>query len=242
MRLDTHFHTTSWDLVRLAGDRESEEGSAALEELVRLYWFPLFAYLRRRGKSKHDAADAVQGFFASLLSRGGMARVEEGAGRFRSWLLTSLQYFVNDEFRRASTIKRGGGQRPLSLDVEAAESRYQLEPQDDLDAEALFHRQWALDVLERARQTLRAEYVRRGQRQLFDALASELETGERPDDEQLAVFEMTPVALRVARHRLRDRYADQIRAEARATLGQHLDTDEELRELAAALEASPQRS
>ncbi|QDU66412.1 RNA polymerase sigma factor [Engelhardtia mirabilis] len=236
MQLDSNFHTTHWDLVRQAGDSGSDDGRAALGTLIEIYWYPLYAYLRRRGKSMDDAADAVQGLFATLLSRSGISRLDQANGRFRSWLLTSLENYLRDEYRRATSIKRGGGFVPQSLDLDSAEARYRLEPEDGLDAEALYRKEWALEVINRARDALQTEYIRAGKRRLFDALSSELETGDRAAGVDPAEFEMTPVAMRVARHRLRERFANQLRTQARATLGSGLDEDEELRELIQALE------
>jgi RNA polymerase sigma-70 factor (ECF subfamily) len=241
IQLRSQFHTTAWDLVRRAGDRGSDEGLAALDELCRRYWYPLYAYLRRRGHSADDAADVVQGFFATILHRDGVARVEQRLGRFRTWLLSSLQNYLVDQERRATTQRRGGGIRPVSLDVDVAERRYQLEPADDLEPEQLFSRRWALNVLERAREGLRSEYVARRQGELFDALQPELFDGRRPDPATVARLGLSPTALRVARHRLRKGFAERVRREARTTLGEGLDPDEELRELIAALAPPPER-
>jgi DNA-directed RNA polymerase specialized sigma24 family protein len=231
----SQFRTTAWDLVRRARDRGTADGHQALDELCRTYWYPLYAYLRRRGQSKDDAADAVQGFFATILHRDGVARVERSLGRFRSWLLTSLQNYLSDDRRRREAIKRGGDRQLLSLDVERAESRYQLEPYDDVDAETLYARRWAHDVLERAREALRAEYLRRGNGALFEALQSELTDGTPAEEVDGTSLGLSPLALRVARHRLRVRFGERIRAEARATLGEGLEPDEEIQELMAAL-------
>ena len=235
MQIDSNFHTTHWDLVQQAGEGGTDDGKAALGELIDIYWYPLYAFLRRRGRSKDDAADAVQGLFATLLGRGGMSRVERKNGRFRSWLLKSLENYLRDQHRRATSIKRGGGFVPQSLDLDSAEARYRLEPEDGLDAEALYRRDWALEVIGRARDALQTEYIRQGKRKLFDALSSELDSGDRATDVDPAEFEMTPVAMRVARYRLRDRFANHVRTQARATLGSDLDEDEELRELIQAL-------
>ena len=242
IQIKSQFRTTAWDLVRLAGDRHTESGQQALEELCRQYWYPLYAFLRKRGHSKDDAADVVQGFFESILRREGMARVEQRHGRFRSWLLTSLKNYQADEHRKAQTLKRGGDRVQVSLDADEAERRYQLEPVDDVAPEAAFGRHWVLGILERARDAVEADYTKRKRSDVFQALEPELYTGERANGEGVAALGLSQVALRVARHRLRKRYAEEIRAAARATLGDGLDEEEELHLLLEAVQPSTPRS
>lgn len=238
IKIRTRFHTTAWELVRQAGDRHTESGQEALEELCRQYWYPLFAFLRRRGKSKDDAADVVQGFFESILRREGMARVEQRQGRFRSWLLTSLKNYQADEHRKAKTLKRGGDWNHVSLDADEAERRYQLESHDDLPPEAAFGRSWVLEILQQARQAVEAKYARGKRIDVFRALEPELTTGERPTGGAVEALGLNDVALRVARHRLRKSFAAEIRAAARATLGEGLDEEEELRLLLQAVQTA----
>ncbi|MEO0653008.1 MAG: sigma factor [Planctomycetota bacterium] len=242
IQIQSHFRTTAWELVRQAGDRTTESGQQALEELCRQYWYPLYAFLRRRGHSKDDAADVVQGFFESILRREGMARVEQRQGRFRSWLLTSLKNYQADEHRKAQTLKRGGDRVLVSLDADEAERRYQLEPIDDVAPEAAFGRHWVLGILERARDALETEYAKRNRTDVFRALEPELYTGDRPDGDAVRALGLSQVALRVARHRLRKRYAEEIRAAARATLGEGLDEEEELHLLLQAVQPSSPRT
>src|SRR5690349_10599405 len=164
------FATTRWSLVLAAG----AGGSGALAELCRAYWFPLYAFTRRLGHGPHDAEDFTQGFFADLLSRGGLATVAAEHGRFRSFLLASLKNFLADQRDRAHAQKRGGGMQPLSFDAVAAENRYAMEPADTASPELHFDQQWALAVVERALQRLEADYA--DQQKLF-ALLRPLLTG-----------------------------------------------------------------
>src|SRR5262245_30285250 len=161
------FATTHWSVVLDAGDRVSPEAGAALETLCRTYWYPLYAYVRRRGHDPEAAKDLTQEFFAQLLAKRLLAGVDPAKGRFRSWLLGVMNHFLAHEWVKVRAQKRGGGRPILSLDETDPESLYRLEPAKDCAAEKLFDRRWALTVLEQASTRLRAEYQADGKDALF---------------------------------------------------------------------------
>ena len=146
------FTTTHWSVVLAAGQPDSPQAQAALETLCRTYWYPLYAYVRRRGHGPEDAQDLTQEFFAQLLRKNYPARAERAKGRFRTFLLHALSQFLVDQRERATALKRGGGQIVISLDAEAPEDRYRLEPPDELTPEKLFERRWAQTILDLAAQ------------------------------------------------------------------------------------------
>ena len=156
------FTTTHWSVVLAAGSGDSPQAATALEQLCRTYWYPLYAYIRRRGYLPEDAQDLTQEFFARLLQKNYPAQANRAKGKFRSFLLLTLNHFLADEHKRATTRKRGGGQIFISLDDPAPEDRYRLEVPDDLTPEKLFERRWAKTVLNQALARLRAEFVARG--------------------------------------------------------------------------------
>src|SRR5688500_10658487 len=144
------FNTTHWSVVLLAGKSEDSKAQAALEQLCRSYWYPLYAYVRRKGHSPHDAQDLTQDFFARLLEKNYIQLAAPERGRFRSFLLKSLNNFLVNEWVRNNAQKRGGGRTLVSLDEEDAERIYQQEPVNGLAAESLYDKRWAMTLLERA--------------------------------------------------------------------------------------------
>lgn len=249
------FHTTRWSVVLRAGV-SSGEGRAALEELCRTYWFPLYALARRRGVTPEQAEDAVQSFFADFLARGDVARADRGRGRFRSFLSVAFRNFLSNERERARALKRGGGVRLASLDVSEGERRYVEGSGRALDPEELFDRTWALALLETALGRLRADYARRGQEERFDALrhcltgeppdgasADTTADGARPDDREPVSGRatlarrvgLTDGALKVAIHRLRERYREAVAGAVRDTVNDDSEVEEELAALFRAL-------
>ncbi len=233
----TPFPSTRWSVVRRAGGLLDPEANEAFDQLCAAYWYPLFAYLRRSGTSPDDAADLVQCLFTSLLERGSLEGLEEEVAPFRSWLLGALRHHVQDARARASADKRGGGRPVFSLDLEDAEGRYGTEPAVLSDPAALFDRAWAVEVLARGRERLAAEYASSGRGNAFTVLAPTLE-GETLDREGAArALGLSPVALRVAVHRLRTRYREQLLEEVRDTLGPGEEPGTELRVLIEALGA-----
>src|SRR5881628_1700770 len=142
------FATTHWSVVLAAKEGDSSSVQDALEKLCRTYWYPIYAYLRRRGCGEHDAQDLTQGFFAQLLERRSIQGVEREKGKFRSFLLASLNYYVADERDRANAQKRGGGRQILSFDAQEAEQRYRLEPMDERSPDKLFEHRWAMTLLD----------------------------------------------------------------------------------------------
>lgn len=231
------FATTHWTVVLAAGETVSPEAAAALEQLCRVYWYPLYAFVRRRGYSAADAQDLTQAFFARLLERRSLRDVQREGGRFRSFLLTSLNHFLLDEWDKARAAKRGGGRAILSLDEQEADGRYRLEPADGLSADKLFARRWAITVLEAALDKLRAECAADGKTQLFELLHPLL-TEAVPDGayEPLAAqLNLAPGTAAVTLHRLRKRYREFVRAEVANTVATPSEVDEEMRALKAAL-------
>lgn len=231
------FATTHWSLILAAGDSASTQHEPALSTLCQTYWFPLYAYLRRRGYSSHEAEDYTQGFFAGILERKGLQRADPKYGKFRSFLLASLKNFLADERDRARAQKRGGDKKVLSLDFDAAAGRYADAPAHGLSPEKLFERAWALTVLTGAAERLKAESAASGKQRLFDCLKVYL-TAERDVVSYRRAAEklnMTEGAVKVAVHRLRRRYRELVRDEIAQTVTTEAQIDEEIRDLFAAL-------
>jgi RNA polymerase sigma-70 factor (ECF subfamily) len=227
------FAITRWSLVLEAGGGSTPHAAAALATLCEIYWYPLYAYLRRRGYSAEDAQDLTQGFFARLLDKQTLEAARPERGRFRSFLLTSLQHYALNDWDRARAQKRGGGVPVLSLDFETAEGRYQMEPRDEVTPERLFDRRWALALLDRTLARLRAEWRSAGKEAVFEVLKPAL-TGD-PDDDSYAQIGSrlgrTEGAVKVSVHRLRRRFRDLLREEIAETVDSANQIDEELRHL-----------
>ncbi len=227
------FVTTHWSVVLQAGQTDTTQALAALEQLCRVYWYPLYAYVRRRGYSPPDAQDLTQEFFARLLERNWLARAEQAKGRFRTFLLHMLERFLANEWDKVRALKRGGGQKLVPLQFEMGETRYSAEPRDLQTPEQVFERRWALALLAEVMQRLEAEYQKEGEGQLFAALQPCL-VGDReriPYPKLAEQLAQTEGAVRVAVHRLRQRYRELMRAEIAHTVTSPGEVDAEMRHL-----------
>jgi RNA polymerase sigma-70 factor (ECF subfamily) len=224
-------------VVLAAGAFGSANSQQALERLCRTYWYPLYTYLRCRGCDRHQAEDYTQAFFATLLQRHGLQQADPQRGKFRSFLLASLNHFLADERDRAAAQKRGGGREVVSLDVEEAETRYRLEPAYDLTPEKLFEKSWSLTILGNAMDRLKAEFAEAGKQQTFECLKPHLPAGRGPTSykDAAATLGMTEGAVKVAVHRLRQRYRQLVRDEIAQTVSTPEQVDEEIRDLFASL-------
>jgi RNA polymerase sigma-70 factor (ECF subfamily) len=233
------FATTHWTVVLAAGHTGAPQAHRALEELCRLYWYPLYAYVRRQGYSKEDAEDLTQGFFARLLEGNSLESLSSQRGRFRAFLLASLKHFIANEWDRAHRQKRGGGAVLLSLDLRDADTRYQIDPADNLSPDKLYDRAWALTLLERVISRLRGEVAVEGQAPLFEQLKPFLMAGKGaiPYAQAATNTGLTEGAVRVAVHRLRKRYRDLLRQEIAQTLADPSQAQEEIQALFSAFEA-----
>jgi RNA polymerase sigma factor (sigma-70 family) len=231
------FTTTHWSVVRAAGQSSSPASQAALELLCRSYWYPLYAYIRRRGYSPEDAQDLTQSFFERLLERDLLADLRPAGARFRSFLLHALKNHLASEWTRAHAGKRGGSITILSLDDLSPEARYAQEAVDTESPDAAFERRWAGAVLQQALDRLRQEHIDAGKEPLFNLLADAL-TGAAPSQPyaQLAIeLGMTEAAVKMTIHRLRQRYGELLRLEVAQTVVTPAEIDQELRHLLRAL-------
>jgi len=230
---DAEFRSTQWSLVLAAGQGDTSQSQIALEELCRRYWVPLYAYARRRLGDVHEAQDAVQSFFSSLLERKVMSMAEPERGRFRSFLLTSFRHFLANEHQRKSAKKRGGGRPPLPLDFMIGESRCLLEPMDELTADRLYERQWVTALLERVFGQLRQAMSQMGRGNQFEVLAPFLAGANRGTSyaEAARSLGLSEGATMVAAHRLRVRYRQLLRAEIAQTLSDPGEVEEEINRL-----------
>ena len=231
------FATTRWSVVVTAANAEAiTHARKALAELCQIYWYPLYAYVRRRGYEPADAEDLTQDFFVRLLEKQMLAAAHRERGKFRSFLLASLNHFLADEWDKAGAQKRGG-RRVISLDAQTAESRYFSEPHDALAPDKLFERQWAVRLLEEVMHQLQAEYQAAGQAVLFGQLRLGLlgDRREIPYVDLANQLGMTEGAVRVAVCRLRQRYRTRLREEIAHTVASPDEVEEELRFLFRAL-------
>ena len=232
------FTTTHWSVV-LEAQGESPAAQEALEKLCRIYWRPIYSFVRRQGFQPAEAEDITQGFFAQLLERRSLSAVRKEKGRLRSYLLGALKYFLADEQRRARAIKRGKGKRLIPLEELRDDERIEMEPADPVTAEMIYERRWALTVLEQVLDRLKNEYHAAGNAALFDSLKQLLpdEPGSPSQAEIAARLGMAENAVRQAFYRFRQRYQSLLREEIAHTVATPGDIEDELRHLIAVLEA-----
>ncbi len=231
------FPSTQWSMVLNAGKGSESQARAALESLCRQYWYPLYNFIRRQGRTHHEAEDCTQEFLARLLASEGVARAAPERGRFRSFLLTSLRNFLIKDWQRGRAAKRGGGQSPLPLEFDTASERFAREPVDPgLTPEQAFDRNYALDMISHCADVLRAEYEGSGRGALFAALRPLVwGSGVRePLAQQAERLGMNAHSFAVALQRLRRRLGERLRLEVAQTVADEADVDAELRHLIAA--------
>jgi RNA polymerase sigma factor (sigma-70 family) len=226
-----NFNTTHWTIVLACGDEtDSARAREALASLFQTYWYPLYAYVRRRGHSEHDAEDLVQSFCLHLQEKQALAKADPNRGKFRTFLLSSLQNFLANENERARAQKRGGGRELIRLDAEEADARYQLEPAHSVTPEAIFEKRWAHALLEQTVSGLRADFTTRGKARLFDGLSSFLTSDRHETSYQSAADQLgLPLsAIKTTVHRLRRDYRSRLREEISRTVSSPDEIDDEL--------------
>jgi RNA polymerase sigma factor (sigma-70 family) len=231
------FVTTHWSVVLDATRSDTTRSQAALARLCQTYWYPLYAYVRRRGHSPDDAQDLTQEFFARLLEKNWLADADRQRGRFRTFLLSALNHFLANQWDKACTQKRGGAVQLVPLQLDSAETRYGQEPADPLTPEQIYERRWALALLNEVLNLLGAEHASAGTTKLFDLLKPCL-VGDRKAQTYAALaaqLNMTEGAVKVAVHRLRQRYRQLLRDEIANTVAAPSEVDQEMRHLLAAL-------
>ncbi|MEK7685920.1 MAG: sigma-70 family RNA polymerase sigma factor [Verrucomicrobiota bacterium] len=231
------FAPTHWSVVLTAAGRDSPEAAGALAQLCQDYWYPLYAFVRRKGFTPHEAQDLTQDFFARLLEKNILKAADPAKGKFRSFLLGSLQNFLNNDWDRRQAAKRGGQAVTFSLDDSTAEDRYRLEPAHDLTPEKIFERRWALTLLEKVHAQLQAECVAEGKGAQFEALQAYLsgEPSAGNYGESAARLGLKEGAVRVAVHRLRKRLGQLLKKEVGRTVADPKEVDEEISHLLVAL-------
>jgi RNA polymerase sigma-70 factor (ECF subfamily) len=234
------FPTTRITLIHAAQGEPGAESHQALSMLCSAYWYPVYAYLRRLGRSHEEAEDLTQGFFTRLLDKRSLRSFDRERGRFRSFLLGALKHFLANQRDAARAQKRGGGRAHVPLDeVLHASDRYNVEPRSDLTPDRIFERQWALTVLTRVQDAMRDEAIRQGKDAQFERLKGLL-VGEDTDAGYRALaaeLDMTEGALKVAVHRLRQRFRELLREEIANTVANPGQVGDELRDLMAAIRA-----
>jgi RNA polymerase sigma-70 factor (ECF subfamily) len=227
------FVPTHWSVVLAAKDKSSPQSQEALETLCRTYWYPLYVFARRQGQQPHDAQDLTQEFFIRLLQKDYLDAVEQERGRFRTFLIMAFKRFLANAWDRSRAQKRGGGQIPLPLDPELAESWYQEEASVQMAADLAFDRNWAVTLLDQALARLRDDYQQQGKGAEFEILRRFLAVGKDPISygEVAGLLGQSEAAVKMAVHRLRRRYRAVFREAISQTVAAPADVDEEMRHL-----------
>ncbi|MEM7785745.1 MAG: sigma-70 family RNA polymerase sigma factor [Planctomycetota bacterium] len=232
------FETTHWSMVASSREHDSEVRRESLEQLCNLYWYPLFAFLRRKGYDPDSATDLVQGFLAELIEKKYLDDVSPAKGRFRWFLMSAVKRYASRQIEKQKAIKRGGGRIVFSLNVEDAEKKYQLEPAENLTAEKLFDRNWALTILQQAVENLRNEFESKGRLEFYEATQMTLSGVSMTQAEYQEIadrFQTTPNAVKVSAMRLRQKYRESIRLIVAQTLENGSNIDDEIEDLFRAL-------
>jgi RNA polymerase sigma-70 factor (ECF subfamily) len=227
------FVTTRWSVILAAGRLENAGSRGALEKLCQTYWYPLYAYVRRHGRSPEDAQDLTQEFFARLLEGNWVERADREKGKFRSFLLTAMNHFLSGEWDKARAQKRGGGVPAVPLQLDTAETRYGLDPADRTTPEQVYERRWAVALLDEVLRRLREEYSAEGKAGLFESLNPCL-IGERtaqPYAEMAVKLGVSEGTVKSAVHRMRQRYRQLLREEIAHTVAEPGEVDAEMRHL-----------
>ena len=227
------FLTTHWSVVLTAGSSDTPGAQAALARLCQAYWYPLYAYARRRGHGPEDAQDLTQEFFARVLEHRWLARADQAKGRFRTFLLTAMERFLANEWDKVRALKRGGGHKNIPIQLDTAETRYGVEPVDTRTPEQAFEYRWALTLLDEVVSRLEAEFRARNQADLFAALKPCLvgDRASQPYTELAAKLAMEEGGVKVAVHRMRQRYRELLRAEIANTVASPAEVDVEMHHL-----------
>jgi RNA polymerase sigma-70 factor (ECF subfamily) len=226
------FPSTHWSVVLAAGEGPATVAREALEKLCRIYWYPLYGFVRRQGRSPEDAQDLTQEFFARFLERESFKQADQDRGRFRTFMLSCLKHFLVSEWRKVNAAKRSGGP-VFSLDNTEAEQRYQTEASDQLSPDKVFEKRWAAALLDQVLRRLGESYASQGKQQLFEQLKLTIwgNKDTAPYAELAPQLGMSEGALKVAVHRLRQAYLEMLRSEVAQTLANPADVDDELRHL-----------
>ena len=235
----SRFHTTHWSVVVAAGQAGTVQSARALEALCKAYWYPLYAYVRRRVTDIDQAQDLTQSFFAECLEKNSVGVADPRRGKFRAFLLTSLKHFLSKEWEKSRTLKRGGGRAALSLDFDRADARYGMEPCSGLTAEQLFDRQWAVTLLELIFERMESEFARSGKAAQFQQLKGFV-VGDHAGATYAAAaagLGISEAAAKMAAHRLRQRYRQLLREEIAHTVSSPEEVDDEIRNLFAVLDS-----
>jgi RNA polymerase sigma-70 factor (ECF subfamily) len=231
------FATTHWSLVEKAGHQSSAESRRALESLCQSYWYPLYAYVRRRVSDRTEAEDLTQAFFTELIEKNYVGDATPERGRFRAFLLTALKHFLSKQWEKGRAKKRGGGRLPISLDFASADSRFTIEPASNLTAEQIYERQWAVALLDRAIGRLEQEFVKADKGDQFAKLKGFI-IGDHEGTTYAEVageLNMSVAAAKMAASRMRRRYRELIREEIAQTVSEPSEIDDEIQKLFAAL-------
>jgi RNA polymerase sigma-70 factor (ECF subfamily) len=223
------FGTTRWTVVLAAGHADTEDMRRAMAVLCETYWYPVYAFVRRDGYDANGAMDVTQGFFARLMEKRDLADVDRSRGRFRSWLLASVKHFISNERDRERAGKRGGGRKVVSIDAAGVEAVYRLEPSRDISPDRVFERRWALALLDRVLQSMRAEYAGEGKGPVFEALKECLAGEDGCNQRAAQTLGMSDAAVRMAVVRMRRRYGELLRQEIARTVETPEQVEEEIR-------------
>jgi RNA polymerase sigma factor (sigma-70 family) len=236
-RTEGRFATTHWSMVLAASGSDVKQGKKALESLCQLYWFPIYAYLRRMGYDTHDCEDYTQAFLVNLLEKHNLRLAKPQRGKFRSFLLGALKHFLANEYDHNKAKKRGGDRFVFSLDAAKAEGSFNLAPSSELSPEKLFERSWAITILDRTLQRLQADAADAKKQKMFNLLKDCLALTKDvvPYSELARRLNMTEGAVKVAVHRLRRRYRELLRDEIAQTVETEEQIDDEIRFLFSSL-------